>query len=135
VHASVRIARRAVFVVLVTAAVVIALLIIERNLLEREILQAAGNERQAAALMSDILLSDERLTMTANMAAATGERSWISRYESNIPGIDQAIAAAKKLAPPEISDRFDRETRVANDELVRMERKSFELDRNGLLAQ
>ena len=34
VHASVRIARRAVFVVLVTAAIVIGLLIIERNLLE-----------------------------------------------------------------------------------------------------
>jgi diguanylate cyclase (GGDEF)-like protein len=135
VHASVRIARRAVFVVLVTAAAVIAVLIIERNLLEREILQAADNERKAAALMSDILLADERLTMSANMAAATGERSWISRYESNIPLIDRAIAAAKQLAPPDVRERFDEETRVANDLLVVMERKSFDLDHQGRLSE
>lgn len=49
------------------------------------------------------------------------------RYLDAIPEIDAAIAEAKKLAPPAAAARFDDETRVANDELVKLEMKSFEL--------
>jgi hypothetical protein len=43
------------------------------------------------------------------------------RYLEALPEIDAAIADAKKLASPAAAARFDDETRVANDELVKLE--------------
>ena len=81
---------------------------------------------QANKAADQIMLADERLTMSANMAAATGETSWIDRYDANIPLIDQGIAEARALAPQDALARFDAETRVSNDRLVELERLSFE---------
>lgn len=135
VDRSIGTARRTVLIAFAVSAAVIALLVGERLLFGKEITQAADDARKAATLSGEILLADERLTMSANMAAATGESRWIARYEENIPLIDRAIADAKRLAPPDIAARLDEETRAANDALVVMERQSFEFDRQGRLAE
>ncbi|MEJ0060837.1 MAG: EAL domain-containing protein [Terricaulis sp.] len=87
---------------------------------------AADRLLQAQHATDMVLLADERLTMSANMAAATGEQRWIARYDANIPMIDEAIAAAAALASPEVAQRFDLETREANDRLVAMESAAFD---------
>ena len=95
--------------------------------------QSGAAERllEANRAADQILLADERLTMSANMAAATGEESWIKRYDQNIPLIDDGIARARALAPAVASRRFDAETRASNDRLVELERASFEAVRAG----
>ena len=65
--------------------------------------------------------------MSAYAYATSGDEAMHRRYLDAIPEIDTAIAAAKKLAPPAAAARFDEETRVANDGLVELEMKSFEL--------
>jgi diguanylate cyclase (GGDEF)-like protein len=130
---SFRAARRTVVAAFSVSLVIIIVLVAERFAFERDILAAGEGARSATRLNGDVLLADERLTMSANMAAATGEERWIARYDEYIPAIDGAIAEAKKLAPPEVSRAFDAATRAANDMLVLMERRSFELVRSGRL--
>ncbi len=119
-------ARRTVGLALVGAALIVSGVLLERVAYQRE--QNAATERliEAQQAADRILLADERLTMSANMAAATGEQRWINRYDANIPVIDEAIRAAGELAPASVADQFDAETRVANDRLVELERSSFD---------
>lgn len=116
------------------SAVLVSALILERAVFQRTFEAASTAAREATHLADVILLADERLTMSANMAAATGELRWIERYEQYIPQIDAAIAAATAMAPPRVADRFDAETRAANDRLVAMEQRTFEMVRARLLG-
>lgn len=118
-------ARRTVAIAFAGAGLIVVVLFAERLLHQAESIHT--NQRQIAAHNSatEILLADERLTMSANMAAATGDVRWIERYEANIPLIEKAIKTAGDLASPEIAARFDAETREANDRLVELERASF----------
>ena len=78
---------------------------------------------------SDIVHLDEVLTMSASMAAATGEIAWIDRYRGFEPKLDGAIKNAIEIARrPDIADAIG-ETDAANIELVRMENQAFELVR------
>jgi hypothetical protein len=135
VDISIHTARRAVLVTLAAASIVIGLQMVERVFFAADLRKAANESREAGSLDGEILLADERLTMSANMAAATGDERWIKRYEENVPLIDAAIARAKALASEEISRRLDGETRVANDILITMERQSFDLVRQRNLAE
>ena len=68
----------------------------------------------------DIIHLDEVLTMSASMAAATGEVAWIDRYRSSEPKLDTAIKKASEIArQPDLADAI-RETDAANIHLVRM---------------
>jgi len=125
VKLSTRKARRAVFAALVGVAITAACFIAERFVFQREFSAASARLLRAQLAADQILLADERLTMSANMAAATGGKAWIKRYDDNIPLIDAAIAEAMILAPPETAARFDAETRAANDRLVQLEREAF----------
>jgi diguanylate cyclase (GGDEF)-like protein len=124
-------ARRVAKIAILSAVVIVAAFVAERVYLQHQI--SAVTEKLIAAHRSAdvILLADERLTMSANMAAATGEERWINRYERNIPVIDKAIKEAVDLSPPAVANRFDAETRVANDRLVELERESFEKVHSG----
>ena len=135
VSQAMRAARRAVLLAFAGAALIVAVLATERLIFQSLYADAAHKVARAEDLSGQILLLDERLTMSANMAAATGEPRWIERYEANIPPMDEAIRQATDLAPPEVAARFDAETRVANDLLVEMERRSFALDKEGRLAE
>ncbi len=124
-------ARRAALIALLGAAAIVGGFLAERAYYQGQIRNATAQLIAAYHAADLILLADERLTMSANMAAATGEKRWIDRYEINIPLITDAIAHAVALAPRDIARRFDAETRVANDRLVALERQSFDAVRRG----
>jgi diguanylate cyclase (GGDEF)-like protein len=130
-----RTARRVVFAAFAATLVLVAVLLVERSrFIER--FDAGSHRVQAAQHAADrILLLDEQLTMSALMAAASGDASWIERYEAAIPQMDAAIASARQLAGPTLSAALDADTSAANDRLVVLERRSFELVREGQRAQ
>lgn len=75
---------------------------------------------------ADILLYDEILTMSASMAAATGKKSWIKRYEDHAPKLDKAIANALSLSDKQEVSHAIQSTQIANLALIEMEQQSFE---------
>lgn len=124
-------ARRTIYWAVVGAAVLITLTIAVVLIINDASARAHDRLERARAAIDQVLLADERLTMSANMAAATGEERWIERYDANIPMIDAAIADAMALARPEVAARFRAETSEANDRLVVQERASFDAVRAG----
>ncbi len=80
-------------------------------------------------IRGDIVHLDEVLTMSASMAAATGEVAWIERYRSFEPKLDAAIKQAIDIAQRlDITDAI-RDSDAANYELVKMENQAFALVR------
>jgi diguanylate cyclase (GGDEF)-like protein len=118
-------ARRIAALAIGGAALFVAIFVVDRFMFSRELQFATRRLVFAERAAGEIHLADERLTMSANMAAATAEPRWVERYDANIPLIDSAIGRAMQLAPPDSADRFDSSTKVANDELVELERQSF----------
>jgi signal transduction histidine kinase len=72
---------------------------------------------------------DEVLTMSAHMAAATGDPRWELRYRTFEPKLDAAIKEVSELAPESYSGQGASETDQANVKLVAMENRAFELVR------
>lgn len=122
-----RLARQSLVKIAIFTAVLLAFLTAERIHFQTAVTEASARLTQAAEIKGNILLADEKLTMSASNYANSGDEAMRQRYLSAIPEIDTAIAEAKKLAPPAAAARFDDETRIANDELVKLEMKSFEL--------
>ncbi len=84
---------------------------------------------QIEVLRSKIVHLDEVLTMSARMAAMTGDRKWVERYERNEPELDAAIKKAIEIAPEPYSDEQAALTDQANVQLVRMGREALALVR------
>lgn len=131
IRQSTRVARRTLRAAIAGACAIVLGLIAERAVFHATSSEAAAQLRQAAELAGRVLLLDERLTMSAEMAAATGDDRWIQRYEATVPQMAEAIAKAIALATPDVAARFDSETRAANDALVALDRKAFALVRAG----
>lgn len=72
-------------------------------------------------LSDEIIYLDEVLTMSARMAAATGDLVWIERYESHVGQLDIAINRAIEYVPA------IQETNEANVKLVEIEMLAFDL--------
>jgi hypothetical protein len=125
VKLSTRKARRAVLAALLGVAVVAGCFLTERFAFEEQFSQASLRLLRAQLATSHIRLADERLTMSANMAAATGDRAWIRRYDENLPLLKTAIAEASIIAPPAATARFDAATRAATDRMLELEREVF----------
>ena len=83
------------------------------------------------ALNGIILHYDEVLTMSARMAAATGELKWVERYRQYEPLLDAAIKEAKKMAPETFMTEAAAMIDSANVILVAMENQSFDLIQAG----
>jgi len=80
-----------------------------------------------------ILQLDEVLTMSARMAAATGDRQWEKRYRFFEPTLDAAIKELKRIAPGVYTEHAVLETDRANAKLVDIENRAFALvDQNRL---
>ncbi len=82
-------------------------------------------------LRGTIIYLDEVLTMSARMAAATGNLWWEDRYRGFEPKLDSAIKEAVRLAPEARSSKAATDTDTANIRLVEMENRSFNLVRQG----
>ena len=74
---------------------------------------------------------DEVLTMSARMAAATGEPGWEQRYRVFEPQLDAAIQEAMALWPDVFISEAVSQTNLANIKLVAMEYKAFDAVRRG----
>ncbi|WP_149086598.1 putative bifunctional diguanylate cyclase/phosphodiesterase [Pseudomonas prosekii] len=120
-----RTARTTILICVISTATMAVALVSERLVFERSFRVASELVTAATSVAANIMLADERLTMSANMAAKTGERRWIDRYNLFIPDIDKAISSATAMASPQATERFEQETRLANDALVAMERSSI----------
>jgi signal transduction histidine kinase len=82
-------------------------------------------------LRGTIVHLDEVLTMSARMAAATGDPRWEARYRVNEPLLASAIEEAQELAPEEFLGAAAKRTDIANVRLVEMENRAFDLVRRG----
>ncbi|MEJ0091167.1 MAG: HAMP domain-containing sensor histidine kinase [Limisphaerales bacterium] len=86
-------------------------------------------------LRGDIVHLDEVLTMSARMAAATGDLNWEQRYRQFEPQLDAAINEAVALTIHSESAAASVQTDAANLALVEMENRSFALVRAGKAAE
>ncbi|MGH7178507.1 MAG: PP2C family protein-serine/threonine phosphatase [Tepidisphaeraceae bacterium] len=83
-------------------------------------------------LRGRIVYLDEVLTMSARMAAQTGDPAWQKRYDTNASQLDAAIAEAKSLVPKSTAAT---QSDVANQALLALESQCFALVREGSLAK
>jgi len=81
-------------------------------------------------LSGQIVYFDEVLTMSARMSAATGDPKWEERYLKYDPQLVAAIEESTKIAP-EAYKSNSVAVNEANSKLVNLEKKSFDLVRQG----
>ncbi|MEH1822247.1 MAG: ATP-binding protein [Nostoc sp.] len=84
-------------------------------------------EFKLQTLSDEITYLDEVLTMSARMNAATGNFIWEQRYRQFEPKLDIAIKESIKLAPKAYKNEYAKIIDAANQRLVTMEYKSFDL--------
>lgn len=84
-------------------------------------------------LSGQIVYLDEVLTMSARMAASTGNLEWEERYLKNVPPLDEAINQVLSIAPEQQANAS--QTDAANIKLIEMEEQAFELVRQGQAPQ
>ena len=88
-------------------------------------------DSRAEELRGTILHLDEVLTMSARMAAATGDLKWEERYHEFEPKLGAAIKEANAMFPETYGGGAARKTDKANIILVEMENRAFDLIRQG----
>ncbi|MEA5570943.1 sensor histidine kinase [Calothrix sp. UHCC 0171] len=84
-------------------------------------------ELRLQKLSDRITYLDEVLTMSARMNAATGNRIWEARYKQFESDLDAAIKESINLIPEVYSSQDAQQVDIANQKLVEMETRSFEL--------
>lgn len=82
-------------------------------------------------LAGEITHLDEVLTMSARMAAVTGDLMWEERYLANAPDLDAAIVSAIAAAGRADAYTGAAQTSEANLKLIAMEARAFDLVRDG----
>ena len=82
-------------------------------------------------LQGSVIHLDEVLTMSARMAATTGEQQWETRYRRFEPELDKALREIQKLAPSEALVQVV----AANLRLIEMENRAFTLVRENKTAE
>jgi hypothetical protein len=92
---------------------------------------AQKNYFRLTELSGSIVHLDEVLTMSARMAAATGEPKWEARYRGFEAKLDAAIKEAMVLGQGFSLKDAAEKTNAANLELVEMENQVFNLVRKG----
>ena len=92
-------------------------------------------EVQFLKLHGAIIHLDEALTMSASLAAATGNMKWENRYEEMEPKLGNALAQMEHIAMALGFDFWTTETQEANDQLVQKEREVFRLSKQGRQEQ
>ena len=86
-------------------------------------------------LQGTIMHLDEVLTMSARMAAATGDASWEQRYRKYEPMLDGAIKEVIRLEPQAYSGEGASQSDAANIKLVEFEHRAFDLVRQNRRAE
>lgn len=128
-------AKRAVLAAL--AGGVIAIVALEGAHERYRLQNDAATDRllEIRAAMDRVLILQSRLDMHANMAAATGEESWIGYYDETLSGLDAAMGDAVRYARPVVAWRFQTETGRSQKKVVELDRLAFAAVRAGDLAK
>jgi len=93
--------------------------------------EAVALGKHLARNVGRIMTLDEVLTMSAKMAAASRDPAYERRYNANVDELDALIKATTSLIPDSEAIAAVHSTDEANQRLVDMETKSFELDHEG----
>lgn len=83
------------------------------------------------SLNAEIMRLDEVLTMSALMAASTGDPKWEQRYMSHLQLLESTIKEATDFAPDAYLAAGAKETDAANAGLVALEQEAFHLVKEG----
>jgi diguanylate cyclase (GGDEF)-like protein len=135
VQASARTARRVVLCAILGTAAVVVAFIAERVVFQSQFERLAALHQRATDLIGTIMLLDERGTMTAHVAAASGDKRWIEHYNANFPKSFSAIEEVLKLAPPDIAQTLERDTAASNQALFDLEIQIFKFVEEGRLEE
>ncbi|MHB1457965.1 MAG: PAS domain-containing protein [Armatimonadota bacterium] len=84
-------------------------------------------QKQIPSKSARILHLDEILTMSAMMAASTGDKAWIARYNRFVPELDRLIKETARLAASKKANKQLAKTDKSNQNLIRIETASFRL--------
>ena len=96
-----------------------------------DLMSLVHTELRLEKLTGRIVHLDEVLTMSARMAAATGDLKWEVRYRTFEPQLDSAIQEAIALEPEAYNIASAAATDSANRALVEMENRAFAFVRAG----
>lgn len=127
-------ARRAVHVALLVGAVLVVLLLAERYFFHQSSSERTIEAQQALKMTSQIILLNERMEMSAKLAASTGDMSWVSNHANVVNQMDELIVQTLTLASTELAERFVTQTQQASELAVQFERRVFELVEDGRLT-
>jgi PAS domain S-box-containing protein len=119
-----------VLAVAITVALVLYSLRVYRHFRTAEVKHAKIHE-----LKGEIIHLDEVLTMSARMAAATGDPKWEKRYRDFGPQLDAVIKEAINFVPEALIRKAVQQIDIANIKLVAMENEAFDLIRLGKLEE
>ncbi len=106
----------------------------EKRIYEQGMIRFGGSRHRYVLLeelRSTIIHLDEVLTMSARMAAATGDLRWERRYRQFEPQLLAAIRESIHIAPEKHSKGAAAEIDAANIKLVDIENTAFDLVRKG----
>jgi methyl-accepting chemotaxis protein PixJ len=81
-------------------------------------------------LSGQVIYLDEVLTMSARMAASTGNSKWEERYNQFVPKLDDTIKKVLKDVPTSMQTDPEK-TDIANKKLVDLETQAFALNHQG----
>ncbi|HTY21968.1 MAG TPA: ATP-binding protein [Desulfomonilaceae bacterium] len=91
----------------------------------------AIHEMGLQRLIGTVSHLSEFLTMSAQMAAATGDPGWESRYRGKERDMDQALAEVAVLAREEYHKNYAAQTKMAYTKIIELEALAFGLVRAG----
>jgi diguanylate cyclase (GGDEF)-like protein len=87
--------------------------------------RSADSRVKLARDIEQIRYYDELLTMSARLAAASGDTSYVLRYHKAVPELDRVIRDAFLVAPDPAANRALHATDRANQALIALEEESF----------
>jgi diguanylate cyclase (GGDEF)-like protein len=85
----------------------------------------AASRVRLAGDIEKIRYYDELLTMSARLAASSGDTSYVRRYREAVPGLDRVLRDALSLAPDRAAHRAVHATDRANGGLNELAEESF----------
>ena len=87
--------------------------------------QSAASRVRLARDVEQIRYYDELMTMSARLAASSGDTSYVRRYQKAVPELDRVITDALSVAPDRAAQRAVHATDRANQALIALEQESF----------
>jgi signal transduction histidine kinase len=116
--------------VLIIMAGLLIMLAVYDHRAEKVINNLRDRYNQMEKFRSEIIHLDEALSMSARMAAATGDIKWEKQYKFYEPKMTRAIQQAIALSPEIYRKETDRSS-IGKIKLLEMEHKAFDLIRDG----